>query len=92
MIWTYLLTVLTAGLFWPWAYVARQKWIAERTFIDGRQLVFRGTGLGIFGTFLLVIILTIITVGIYFPWGFCRIKRWQVNNLYFADHGDIEKY
>jgi len=91
-IWTGILTAITAGLFGPWAYCADQKWIAEHTYINNRQLVFKGTGAGVFGTFLLVFILMVITLGIYAPWGWCRIKRWQTNNLYFADGGDVEKF
>ena len=90
-IWTGLLTTITLSLFWPWAYSAKQRWLAKNTFIDGKQLVFKGTGAGIFGTWLLVVLLSLITLGIYLPWGYCRIKRWQINNLYFADPGDIEK-
>ncbi len=89
-LWTMVITIITIGLFWPWAYSARQRWIAERSYIDGKQLTFKGTGIGIFGTFLLIMLLTIITFGIYGPWAYCRIKRWQFNNLYFAEQGDIE--
>ena len=46
MIWTYILTILTLGIFWPWAYSARQRWISTHTFIDGNQLIFKGTGIG----------------------------------------------
>ncbi|MFZ1746742.1 MAG: DUF898 family protein [Nitrospirales bacterium] len=84
-IWTWVLTVITFGLFFPWAYSAQQRWISEHTFIGNRQLVFQGTGLGFFGTWLLIMVLTIITFGLYMPWGFCRLKRWQTNNLAFAD-------
>lgn len=84
-IWTWALTVITFGLFFPWAYSAQQQWISEHTFIGNRQLAFHGTGIGFFGTWLLIMVLTIITFGLYMPWGFCRLKRWQTNNLAFAD-------
>ena len=89
LIWTNILTAITLGLYFPWAYCANQRWIAERTFIDGKQLTFKGTGGSFFGTWLLIAFLSIITLGIYAPWGYCRLKRWQINNLYFADEGDI---
>ena len=91
MIWTGILILITLGLAFPWAYTAKQRWIAARTFIDNKQLVFKGTGMGMFGTWLLVVFLTMITLAIYAPWGYCRIKRWQTNNLYFADPGDNEE-
>ena len=53
MIWTSILTALTLGLFWPWAYSIQQRWIAERTFIDGKQLMFNGSGVSFFGNWLL---------------------------------------
>ena len=36
-LWTMVITIITFGLFWPWGYSARQRWIAER-YIDGKQL------------------------------------------------------
>jgi len=91
-IWTTVLTICTLGLFWPWAMSATVKWIAERSSIDGKQLTFKGTGAGFFGTFLLILVLTVVTLGIYSPWGICRFYRWIINNLYFAESGDAEKF
>lgn len=91
-VWTAILTLITLGLLWPVAYAAQQKWIARNTYIDGKQLVFLGSGLGVFTVWLKILFLTLITVGIYAPWGWCAIKRWQVNNLHFADAGDVEQF
>jgi len=52
---------------WPVAYVAQQRWITKNTLIDGKQLVFTGTGMGIFGVWLKILLLSIITLGIYAP-------------------------
>lgn len=84
-LWTWVLTLITFGLFFPWAYSAQQRWISEHTFIDQRQLAFQGTGFGFFWNWILIMVLTIITFGLYMPWGFCRLKRWQTNNLSFAE-------
>ena len=84
-IWTWVLTVLTLGLFFPWAYSAQQRWISQHTFIHDQPLAFHGTGLGFFWNWLLIMIFTILTLGLYAPWGFCRLKRWQTNNLSFAN-------
>jgi uncharacterized membrane protein YjgN (DUF898 family) len=89
-VWTAVLTFLTLGIFFPWAYCARQKWTILHTVIDGNQLTFRGTGGGFFGTWLLIVILSLITFGLYIPWGYCRFQRWVTNNTYFADPGDNE--
>ena len=84
LLWTTVVSILTFGLFFPWAYSAQQRWIASNTYIDGRQLVFNGTGLGFFGIWLLILILSIITFGLYVPWAYCKIKRWEIENTTFA--------
>ena len=85
LLWTTVVSILTCGLFFPWAYSAQQRWIASNTYIDGRQLVFNGTGLGFLGIWLLILVLTIITLGIYIPWAYCTIKRWEIENTTFAE-------
>jgi len=90
-IWTWILTTITLGIYFPWAYCAQQRWLAKNTLIDDKRLVFKGRGGGLFGNYLLIWFLSIITLGIYFPWGFCRFRRWQTRNLFFADEGDLEK-
>jgi uncharacterized membrane protein YjgN (DUF898 family) len=89
-IWTTLLTIVTFGLFFPWAMTSKERWIAQNTFIDDKQLCFKGSGAGLFANWVLIVILSMITFGIYIPWGACRIQRWKTNNTYFADLGDIE--
>jgi uncharacterized membrane protein YjgN (DUF898 family) len=84
LVWTTVVSVLTFGLFFPWAYSAQQRWIASNTYINGRQLVFNGSGLGFLGTWLLIMILSAITLGLYIPWAYCRMKRWEVENTTFA--------
>lgn len=60
------------------------------TYIDGKQLCFKGTGIGFFANWLLILILSIITLGICIPWGAVRLQRWITHNTYFADPGDVE--
>ncbi|HHR86240.1 MAG TPA: DUF898 family protein [Candidatus Acetothermia bacterium] len=60
-----LLAAITLGLYWPAAYAAQQRWIAKNTLIDGKQLVFTGTAIGIFSVWLKILLLSIITAGIY---------------------------
>ena len=80
MLWTTVVTMITLGLFFPWAYSAQQRWIASNTYFNGQPLRFDGTGIGFFGQWLLILILTFITLGIYIPWGYCRFKRWELEN------------
>ena len=66
-------------------------WLTKNTTIDGKQLCFKGTGTGLFGNWLLILLLSVITLGIYTPWGACRSYRWIVENSYYADEGDVEQ-
>lgn len=89
-IWTNLLTVITCGIFGPWAVVAQVRWISANSHIDGKQLCFKGSGGGYFANWLLIGLLSIVTLGIYLPWGAVRLFRWVASNTYFADAGDVE--
>lgn len=80
LLWTSVLTVITGGLFFPWAYSAQRRWICDNTYIEGRKTEFVGTGLGFFFQWLLIMILTSITFGLYAPWGYCQFKRWETSN------------
>ena len=85
VVWTSLLTIITFGLFFPWAYSAQQRWITANTYVHGKQLAFHGTGPGFFVNWLIIMVLTIITFGLYTPWAYCQIKRWETNNITFAE-------
>lgn len=85
VIWTSFVSIITLGLFFPWAYSAQQRWIASNTYVCGRQLVFTGTGIGFLGHWILIMILTFITCGLYTPWAYCQVKRWETDNTFFVD-------
>jgi len=85
LIWTSIISVITLGLFFPWAYSAQQRWIASNTYIGGRQLAFAGTGFGFLWQWLLILVLTTVTFGLFIPWGYCMFKRWETENTMFAD-------
>ena len=44
LIWTTVVSIITVGLFFPWAYSAQQRWICANTYVEGRRLRFDGTG------------------------------------------------
>ena len=85
LIWTTVLTFITFGLFFPWAYSALQRWVTSNTFVNGQQLAFHGTGIGFLGQWLLIFVLTMITFGLYAPWAYCRIKRWETEHTTLAN-------
>lgn len=85
LLWTAIVSVLTFGLFFPWAYSAQLRWINANTYIGGRQLAFVGSGLGLIWHWLVMLVLLFITFGLYTPWAYCRLKRWETDNTVFDD-------
>lgn len=87
LLWTSLVSVVTLGLFFPWAYSAQQRWILSNTYIGERQLAFVGSGVGFLWQWLLILVLSTVTLGLFIPWGYCMFKRWETENTVFADEG-----
>lgn len=80
----FLITVLTLGLLYPFALVLRERWRAKHSYIEGRQLVFNGTGWGLFGLWWKWLILIIVTIGIYSFWVAPRVYRWKWEHTSWA--------
>ena len=79
-----LLTIVTLGIGYPWAACMRERWSAQHTFIDGKQLVFDGKGGELFGKYIKWFLLTIITLGFYYPTVSFKLKAWIVSHTHFA--------
>lgn len=79
-----LLIMVTLGIGAPWAICMKERWIAKHTFIDGKQLVFDGTGGQLIGNYIKWMLLTIITLGIYAFWLEIKMKQWLVKHTHFA--------
>ena len=79
-----LITILTIGIFYPFALVLLERWRAKHSYIDGRQLVFTGSAIGLFGRWLLWLLLIFITLGIYSFWVIPAIQKWKWENTGFA--------
>lgn len=80
-----ILTIFTLGLAYPWATCMIYRWKIEHTVIEGRRLVFKGTGGSLFMNWIIWFLLTIITLGIYGFWVFIKLENWKVQNTYFLD-------
>lgn len=80
-----LITVITLGLAYPWAVCMKERWIAKHTIIDGKQLVFDGTGVQLIGKYLLWWFLTLITFGIYSFWLNIKMKQWVVKHTHMVE-------
>jgi len=76
----FLLSTITLGIYSPWAWVRLFKLKASHILINGKEVIFNGTGSNFFIICLVNILLTIITFGIYSPWAICRISKWKARN------------
>ena len=80
----FLITLFTLGIAYPYALVLMQRWKTKHTFVEGRQLKFTGTGIGLFGHWVKWFVLCIITLGIYGFWVQPRVHQWVVEHTDFA--------
>lgn len=79
-------SIITLGLAYPAMVCWKLRWESSHTCIDGRQLVFDGTGLQLFGKYIVWFLLSIITFGIYFI--FCmplNMTRWTTEHTHFEN-------
>lgn len=81
-----LMIVFSLGLLTPWAVCMFKRWEISRTTIDGKRLVFEGTGSGLFGHYIKWWFFTIITFGIYGFWVHNAMKRWVVERTHFETY------
>jgi len=77
-----LLITFTLGLATPWAVCFVVGWYARNTQIDGYNVSFDGTGVQLFGKFIIWWLLSIVTLGIYATFFLpVRIWSWVVKHL-----------
>ena len=79
-----IITVFSLGICYPFALVLRQRWRAKHSYIDGKQLIFTGSAIGLFGNWIKWFVLIVITFGIYLLWVGPRIQKWIWENTDFA--------
>jgi uncharacterized membrane protein YjgN (DUF898 family) len=79
-----IIVVFTLGIGLPWAVCIRQSWYANHTKIDGRQLVFDGTAIELFGQYIKWFLLTIVTLGIYSLWLNIKMHAWVVSKTHLT--------
>lgn len=81
----FLVTVLTFGIFYPWAFCMTYRWETKHTVINGRRLYFDGSAVQLFGLWIKWFLLCIITLGIYSFWVFISFKKWKCKHTYFSN-------
>lgn len=77
---TILLTIFTLGFGIPWAIVLEYRWEINNTVLNGHQLRFTGTGLGLFGHWVKWWFFTLITLGIYGFWLRIKLLDWKASH------------
>ena len=82
-----IITTVTLGICYPFAFVLNERWRAKHSYIHGRQLVFTGTATGLFGLWIRWFLLSVITLGIYAFWVAPRLYAWKWEHTAFADGG-----
>ena len=80
----FLITSLTLGICYPWAYCMVYGWEAKHTVINGKRLQFDGTALQLFGNWIKWLLLCVITFGIYGFWLNISLKKWKTKHTHFA--------
>jgi uncharacterized membrane protein YjgN (DUF898 family) len=80
----FLLTVITLGIYVPWAVVNYNKWRCRNTFLNGSNFVFEGEGSHLLGKFIIWYLLTIITCGIYWIWASVELEKWTQEHTAYA--------
>ena len=79
-----LVTFLTLGICFPWAFTMVYRWEARHTVINGHRLWFDGTAMQLFGMWIRGLLLTVVTIGIYGFWVAIKVKQWKVAHTHFA--------
>ena len=80
-----LVTIVTLGICYPWAFCMVYGWKIKHTVIEGRRLKFTGSAVSLFGNWIKWFLLCIITLGIYSFWLFIALEKWKVKNTVFAN-------
>lgn len=81
----FILSVITLGIYTPWAIVKVVRYMAGKTTLDGVEFSFEGSGGDLFSLYLINMILTAITAGIYSPIATLRITEYYTKNLAYKD-------
>lgn len=85
---SFLMTLFTIGLAFPWAVCYKQRWLIKNQYIEGQRLVFRGTGAQLFGNYIKWLLLSLITFGIYGLWLPIKIQQWVSKHTHFYSEKD----
>ena len=78
-----LVSSITCGIATPWILCWYMRFIANHTFINGKQVIFEGSGGSLFGNYIKWLLLSFITFGIY--WlvaGQVNLAQWLFHRVH----------
>ena len=81
----FLLCLVTLTIGTPWAICMGERWVANHTIIDNKQIIFEGKGIQLLGNMIKWFFLTLITVGIYSLWVPLKYKAWVIYHTHAVD-------
>ncbi len=85
-----LLCLVTLGIASPWVICYLVGWERKHSVYSGRRLVFNGTGMQLFGKWIIWFLLTIVTCGLYGLVMGLKLEQWILSHTSFADEaGDM---
>ncbi len=77
-------SLFTLSIAYPFMICWKLRWECSHTYINGRRLMFDGTGVQLIGKYIVWYLLSVITFGIYFiVAGELNIVRWQTKHTHF---------
>ena len=82
-----LVSSITCGIATPWILCWYMRFIANHTFINGKQVIFDGSGGSLFGNYIKWLLLSFITFGIY--WlvaGQVNLAQWLAKNTHLEGY------
>lgn len=79
-----LIATFSCGIATPWAICYIMKFVIGHVIVDGRRLVFDGTGGQLFGQWIKWFLLTVITCGIYSFWVTPKLYQWVASHTHVA--------
>lgn len=82
---TSFIVLITATLGTAWAVCMYHRWVAKHTKINGKQVVFDGKGIQLFGKYIAWFFLGIITVGIFWLWLPIKMQKWLMKHTYVEE-------
>ncbi len=83
-----LVNVVTLFIAFPATICWKQKWFCKHTVYDGKRLSFDGTGIQLFGKWLLWLFLSVITFGIFLIFLPNKIETWKAKHTHI--NGEIK--